>query len=144
MFMGTYNNSIDAKNRLIVPSKHREQLGGRCVITKGIDRCLYIYPMSEWDRQMEKLSALPESDPKVRAFIRHMCGDAAECEFDKQGRIIVPGELKEYTGLDKNLVTIGAMRRIEVWGKETWESPENDENKMDRKEIAETLAEYGV
>ena len=71
MFMGTYYNSIDAKNRMIVPSKHREQLGGRCVLTIGMDTCLYIYPMSEWEKQVEKMSQLPETDPNVRKFIRN-------------------------------------------------------------------------
>ena len=141
MFMGTYNNSIDTKNRMIVPSKHRDQLGGRCVLTKGMDKCLYIYSMAEWEKQMDKIEALPESDPKVRAFIRHFCANAVDCEFDKQGRIVIPGELKEYAGIDKELVTMGAMRKIEVWSKEVWDSPDN-ENKMDSEEFAESLAQY--
>ena len=141
MFMGTFNNSIDAKNRMIVPSKHRDQLGGRCVLTKGMDKCLYIYSMNEWDKQMDKIEALPESDPKVRAFIRHFCANAVDCEFDKQGRIVIPAELKEYAGIDKELVTMGAMRKIEVWSKEVWDAPDN-ENKMDSEEFAESLAHY--
>lgn len=141
MFMGTYNNSIDAKNRMIVPSKHRDRLGGRCVLTKGMDKCLYIYSMAEWEKQMDKIEALPESDPKVRSFIRHFCANAVECEFDKQGRIVIPAELKEYAGIDKELVTMGAMRKIEVWSKEVWDSPDN-ENKMDSEEFAESLAQY--
>ena len=141
MFMGTYNNSIDTKNRMIVPSKHRDQLGGRCVLTKGMDKCLYIYSMAEWEKQMDKIEALPESDPKVRAFIRHFCANAVDCEFDKQGRIVIPAELKEYAGIDKELVTMGAMRKIEVWSKEVWDSPDH-ENKMDSEEFAESLAQY--
>ena len=141
MFMGTFNNSIDAKNRMIVPSKHRDQLGGRCVLTKGMDKCLYIYSMGEWEKQMDKIEALPESDPKVRAFIRHFCANAVDCEFDKQGRIVIPAELKEYAGIDKELVTMGAMRKIEVWSKEVWDAPDN-ENKMDSEEFAESLAQY--
>ena len=73
MFMGTTHNSIDEKNRVIVPSKLRAELGVRCVLTKGLDTCLNIYTMTDWDRQMEKITRLPESDPKVRAFIRHFC-----------------------------------------------------------------------
>ncbi|MEE0741459.1 MAG: division/cell wall cluster transcriptional repressor MraZ [Emergencia sp.] len=139
--MGTFNNSIDAKNRMIVPSKHRDQLGGRCVLTRGLDQCLYIYSMAEWEKQMEKIEALPESDPKVRAFIRHFCANAVDCEFDKQGRIVIPAELKEYAGIDKELVTMGAMRKIEVWSREVWDAPDN-ENKMDSEEFADSLAEY--
>ena len=84
MFMGTVYNSIDEKNRMIVPSKMRAGLGERCVLTKGLDKCLYIYTTQSWQSQMEKIAKLPESDPKVRMFIRHFCANAAECEFDKQ------------------------------------------------------------
>ncbi|MGF6375300.1 MraZ protein [Clostridiales Family XIII bacterium PM5-7] len=141
MFMGTYNNSIDAKNRMIVPSKHRDQLGGKCVLTKGLDTCLNIYSMSDWEGQMEKIAMLPESDPKIRAFIRHFCGNAVECEFDKQGRIVIPAELKDYAKIDKDMVTMGAMKKIEIWSKEIWDAPDN-ENKMDSEEFADSLAQY--
>jgi len=141
MFMGTYYNSIDAKNRVIVPSKHRDQLGGRCVLTKGLDICLYIYSMEDWEKQMEKIAQLPESDPKIRAFIRHFCANATECEFDKQGRIIIPNELKEYARISKELVTMGTMKKIEIWSKEVWETPDN-EGKMDSEEFAGALEKY--
>ena len=141
MFMGTYYNSIDDKNRMIVPSKHRDQLGGKCVLTKGLDACLYIYSIPDWEKQMEKIEALPESDPKIRAFIRHFCANAVECDFDKQGRLVIPAELKEYAQIDKELVTMGAMKKIEIWSKSIWESPKND-NKMDTEEFADSLAQY--
>ena len=141
MFMGTYYNSIDAKNRMIVPSKHRDQLGGKCVITKGLDKCLYIYSLPDWEKQLEKIAVLPESDPKVRGYIRHVCANALECDFDKQGRIVIPAELREYAGIDKELVTMGAMKKIEVWGKEVWDAPDND-TKMDADEFAESLTQY--
>ncbi|MDD7216170.1 MAG: division/cell wall cluster transcriptional repressor MraZ [Anaerovoracaceae bacterium] len=141
MFMGTSYNSIDDKNRMIVPSKLRAGLGARCILTKGLDRCLYIYTSDDWDKQMEKISRLPESDPKVRAFIRHFCANAAECEFDKQGRIVIPQELKAYAGIEKDLVTMGAMSKIEVWSREVWDSPDN-ESKMENEDFAKALAEY--
>lgn len=141
MFMGTYYNSIDAKNRLIVPSKHRDQLGGKCVLTKGLDTCLYIYSTADWDKQMERIAELPESDPKIRAFIRHFCANATECEFDKQGRIIIPVELKSYAKITKELVTMGAMKKIEIWSKDIWETPDN-EGKMDTEEFASALEKY--
>lgn len=144
MFMGTYYNSIDAKNRMIVPSKHRDQLGGKCVLTKGWDKCLYIYPVAEWEKQMEKIENLPESDPKVRAYVRHFCANAVDLDFDKQGRIVIPPELKEYAAIDKELVTMGAMKKIEVWSKDVWEAPENDINKMDTETIANSLAHYNL
>ncbi|MEF9921487.1 MAG: division/cell wall cluster transcriptional repressor MraZ [Anaerovoracaceae bacterium] len=141
MFMGTYYNSIDLKNRVIVPSKHRDLLGGKCIVTKGLDMCLYIYSLDDWEKQMEKISVLPESDPKIRAFIRHFCANASECEIDKQGRITIPTELKEYANIDKDLVTMGAMKKIEIWSKEKWDAPDN-ENKMDTNEFADSLASY--
>lgn len=141
MFMGTTYNSIDEKNRMIVPAKLRAGLGNRCILTKGLDRCLYIYTAKDWDAQMEKISRLPESDPKVRAFIRHFCANAAECEFDKQGRIVIPPVLKGYARIEKELVTMGAMSKIEVWSKEVWDSPDN-ENRMETEDFANALAEY--
>ena len=142
MFMGTIYNSIDLKNRMIVPSRFRNELGRSCVLTRGLDRCLYIYTMEDWQKQMEKIDKLPESDPKVRAFIRHYLGNAAECEFDKQGRIVIPQELKSYAGVEKELVTIGARSKIEVWAREVWEDPLND-SKMETEGFGEALREYG-
>ena len=141
MFMGTTYNSIDEKNRMIVPSKLRAELGARCILTKGLDKCLYIYTTEDWTNQMDKMAKLPESDPKVRAFIRHFCANAAECEFDKQGRIVIPPVLKAYANIEKELVTMGAMSKIEVWSKDVWEAPEND-SKMETEDFANALAEY--
>lgn len=141
MLVGTVYNSIDDKCRMIVPSKMRGDLGTRCILTKGLDRCLYIYPMEEWERQMEKIGQLPKSDPKVRAFIRHYYGNACECEFDKQGRIGIPQELKAYAGIDKELVTMGAMDKIEIWSRESWDSPDND-CRMDQEDFSDALREY--
>ena len=141
MFMGTSNNSIDEKNRMIVPAKLSAELGARCILTKGLDQCLYIYTTEDWDKQMEKIARLPESDPKVRAFIRHFCANACECEFDKQGRIIIPQELKAYAGIEKDLVTMGAMSKIEIWSREVWNAPDND-SKMERADFAQALTEY--
>jgi MraZ protein len=141
MFMGTYYNSIDAKNRMIVPSKHRDGLGGRCVLTKGLDACLYIYTMSDWEEQQKKIAELPESDPEIRAFIRSFFGDATECEFDKQGRIVIPAPLIDYAKIKKNLVTVGAMKKIEIWSKELWEAPDK-EITLSTEELAGALEKY--
>ena len=139
MFMGTYYNSIDSKNRLIVPSKHRNRLAGKCVLTKGLDMCLYIYSMEEWGKLTDKISELPESDPKVRKYIRDHYANAVECEFDRQGRIVIPQQLIEYARIEKELVTMGAMKKIEIWSKEVWDSPKNDEKDED---FSEALARY--
>ena len=141
MFMGTTYNSIDEENRMIVPSRLRTELGNRCVVTRGLDTCLNIYTMTDWEKQMEKVAQLPESDPKVRAFIRHFCGNAVECELDKQGRIVIPQELKDYAQISRELVTLGAMSKIEVWSRSVWDAPENG-SKMDTAAFADALKEY--
>lgn len=142
MFMGKYNNSIDAKNRMIVPSKHRDQLGGRCILTKGMDNCLYIYPLGEWEKVIEKVSALPQTDKNVRKYIRDVFANAEECEIDKQGRILIPAELKKRVFIDKELVTMGAMSRIEIWSKEVWEDPDSYPCEEDDDFISQ-LTKYG-
>ncbi len=141
MFMGTTYNSIDEKNRFIVPARMRSELGARCVLTRGLDVCLYIYPMGDWQSQMEKAAALPESDPKVRAFIRHFFGNAVECELDKQGRIVIPQDLKGYAKINRELVTMGAMSKIEIWSREVWDAPDNA-GKLDTASFADALLEY--
>ncbi len=142
MFMGTYYNSIDAKNRMIVPSRHRDELGRSCVLTKGLDKCLYIYTISDWEAQVSKIEKLPESDPEVREFIRHLFSNAVECEFDKQGRIIIPPNLKEFAGIDQKLVTVGVMKKIEIWSKEIWEGPAEG-RLAETKEFHDSLSKYG-
>ena len=143
MLMGKFQNSIDAKSRMIVPAKFREQLGYKCVLTMGIDRCLYIYPMAEWEKFMNKLSALPMSDANARAFIRHFYANAVESEIDKQGRITLPADLREYANIDKELVTIGNLDKIEVWSKEEWDSKDNM-TQLSHAEVSQKMVEYGI
>lgn len=143
MLMGKYQNSIDEKGRMIVPAKYREELGGTCVLTRGIDSCLYIYPMAEWEKFMEKLSKLPTSDPNARAFVRHFYANAVECEIDKQGRIGIGQELREYAGLGKELVTVGILDKIEIWSKAKWE----ENSKMAEaspQDFVSKMSEYGI
>lgn len=143
MFIGTYNNSIDAKNRMIVPAKFREELGYKVVLTLGIDNCIYLYPMKEWEVFMEKLAKLPISDPKARNFARNFTGNAEECEVDRQGRITLPQNLREQTGMVKELTTIGCMNKIEIWSREEYKGA-GDQVQMDRGEIAKGMVEYGI
>ena len=139
MLMGKFQNSIDAKSRMIVPAKFREQLGYKCVLTMGIDRCLYIYPMAEWEKFMNKLSALPMSDANARAFIRHFYANAVESEIDKQGRITLPADLREYANIDKELVTIGNLDKLE----EEWDSKDNM-TQLSPAEVSQKMVEYGI
>ncbi|MBN7774254.1 division/cell wall cluster transcriptional repressor MraZ [Clostridium aminobutyricum] len=141
--MGKYQNSIDAKSRMIVPSKYRDELGCRCVLTRGIDTCLYIYPMQQWEKFMEKLSALPTTDPNARAFVRHFYANAIECDIDKQGRMVLPQDLREYAHIEKELVTVGLLDKIEIWGKEEWTAAESM-TELTPKDFATKMAEYGI
>lgn len=143
MLMGKYQNSIDVKCRMIVPSKYRDELGCRCVLTRGIDTCLYIYPVQQWEKFMEKLSALPTTDPNARAFVRHFYANAVECDIDKQGRMVLPQELREYAHIEKELVTVGLLDKIEIWGKEEWNAAESI-TELTPKDFATKMAEYGI
>ena len=141
MFMGEYSHTIDAKGRMIIPSKFREELGENFVLTKGLDGCLSIYPNEEWKNFEEKLKALPLNDKNARAFLRFFVASATMCELDKQGRILVPGTLREFAGLNKDVVLTGNLTRIEVWSKEKWLENSNYED-MDA--IAEGMQSMGI
>ena len=141
MFMGEYNHTIDAKGRLIIPSKFRELLGEEFVLTKGLDGCLSIYPMDEWKAFEEKLRALPLTNKNARTFTRFFVAGATNCELDKQGRILVPQTLREFAGLEKDVVLTGNLNRIEVWSKEKW-SENCDYDVMDS--IAEGMQDMGI
>lgn len=143
MFIGSYQNSIDAKYRMIVPSKYRDELGFKCIITKGIDKCLYVYPVSEWESFAEKLKALPKADAKARNFVRHFYGNAEECEIDRQGRVTLPPALRTYGEIEKELMTIGNGEKIEVWSREVFESSA-EIAALEGAAIAEGMEDYGI
>ena len=121
MFMGEYSHSIDEKGRLIIPSKFRFELGETFVLTRGLDGCLCIYPQAEWNTLESKLRELPLTNKNARKITRFLVSSAAACELDKQGRILVPVALREYAGLDKDVVVTGNIERIEIWDKARWE-----------------------
>ena len=129
MFMGEFSHTIDAKGRLIIPSKFREELGENFVLTKGLDGCLSLYPMEEWKIFEKKLEALPLTNKNARKFLRFFVAGATECELDKQGRILVPATLREFAGLEKDVVLTGNLNRVEVWSKAKW-SENNDYDDM--------------
>ncbi|HIU26023.1 MAG TPA: division/cell wall cluster transcriptional repressor MraZ [Candidatus Copromorpha excrementigallinarum] len=146
MFVGKFNNSIDSKSRMIVPAKFREGLGGKCIIAKALDKCLTIYPVDEWEKfAEEKLEILPAGNPQARKLKRHFYSSAAECDVDKQGRLTLPQELKEYAGIEKDLITVGSNKTIEIWSREYWTDeidPETEEV-MNASEVAESMEQYG-
>ncbi len=141
LFMGEYNHTLDTKGRVIVPAKFRELLGETFVVTKGLDGCLYVYPNSEWESYVEKLNALPMAKKESRTFKRFFMSGAAEVECDKQGRILLPNSLREFAGLEKDIVFIGVGNRAEIWSTAAWEDT-SDFNDVDS--IAESLDELGI
>ena len=122
MFFGEYEHSIDAKGRVIIPAKLRDALGEQFIITKGLDECLFVYPLDQWEAFQEKLQALPLNQPSARAFVRFFFSGATEAELDKQGRVMLPANLREYGSLEKEIVITGAGNRLEIWDKEKWET----------------------
>lgn len=141
MFMGEYKHNLDTKGRIIVPSKFRELLDEQFVITRGLDRCLFAYTQDEWNRIEEKLKQLPLTKKDARKFTRLFFSGATIAEVDKQGRINIPQNLREYAGLSKECTVIGVSSRIEIWDSSTWEDfyTESEENFED---IAEDLIDF--
>ena len=138
MFMGEFHHNIDEKGRLVIPNKFRLELGERFIITRGLEKCLYAYSMTEWNNIVSKLKQLPFTKKDARTFIRSFFSGAAECEFDRQGRINITSPLVGYAGLTKECVVIGANDRLEIWSEEGWNNffTENSEKLED---IAENL-----
>ena len=142
MFIGEYEHALDSKNRIIVPSKFREELGTKFILTKGLDGCLYAYPISEWATLEEKLKKLPLTSKNARAFVRFFFSGANEMETDKQGRTLIPQSLLEYAAVKKEIVSIGVSNRVEIWSKEKWEEYNN--SNIDFDDIAEQMSELGI
>jgi len=143
MFIGEYSHSIDPKKRLAIPSKFRADLKNKIVITRGLDKCLFIYPMKVWEELAGKLGSLPVGESSTRSFIRLMLAGAVDVEVDGQGRILIPDFLKSYAGLSKDVVIAGLYNRLEIWDEKKWEDyKKNAEKNTD--EIAEQLGKLGV
>ena len=141
MFMGEYNHSIDAKGRLIVPAKFRESLGDAFVVTQGLDGCLFVYPDEEWQAFEEKLKTLPMANKDARKFVRFFLAGAAQVELDKQGRILLPANLRNFAGLEKDCAFVGVGSRVEIWDKDRWEANTSYD---DMDEIADHMMELGL
>lgn len=143
MFMGEYQHNLDAKGRIIVPAKFRDGLGEKFVLTRGLDQCLFVYPLEEWKILENKLKQLPLTKKDARKFTRFFLSGASECEIDKQGRINIAAPLIEYAKLHKECVIIGVSNRIEIWSKEIWEEyfAQSEESFA---EIAENLMDFDI
>lgn len=142
MLIGEFEHSLDAKGRLIMPAKLRESIGDTFVVTKGLDGCLFAFSITEWTNFEEKLKSLPLSNKNSREFVRFFLSGATECEIDKQGRFLIPNNLREAAGLVKETVIIGVGTRIEIWDKQKW-TEYNNEN-MSVEDIAENMTMLGI
>jgi MraZ protein len=120
MFIGEFHHTLDDKGRLAIPVKFRAQLSGGAVVTRGLDRSLFLYPKEEWSKLAAKLAALPISQADTRAFARLMLAGAMEADIDKSGRIVIPEYLRGYAGIAKDVAVTGLYDRIEIWSEETW------------------------
>lgn len=143
MFIGEYSHSIDPKKRLALPSKFRKELGSKVVITRGLDKCLFVYPLKTWNEIAEKLGTLPMGESGTRSFVRLMLAGATDVEVDSQGRVLLPEYLKEYAGMDRNVTVAGLFNRLEIWDEEKWRAYKSS-SEENSDEIAEQLGKLGI
>lgn len=144
MLAGEYSHNIDPKGRLTIPSKFRKELGMGFVITKGMDGCLYIYPEAEWDQVADRLSEMSRTTNKVaRRFTRFMLAGACPGDIDKQGRVLLPKSLRDYAGLDKEVVLAGVLDRVEIWDRAKWEQNQS-QDELDIETLASEMEEMGL
>lgn len=120
VFMGEFQHTVDDKGRMIIPVKFRDGLGSSFVLTRGLDKCLFVYPMAEWETLEAKLKNLPMTRGDARSFVRFFFSGATECELDKQGRILIPATLRDYAELSRDCVVLGVSNRVEVWSESVW------------------------
>lgn len=143
MFLGEYKHNIDYKGRLSVPKKFRTKLSKGSVLTKGLDKCLFLYTSGGWGTLSKQIEKLPVTASDARAFGRYLFSGATEIEFDRLGRIFIPDYLKTYAGLRKEVVVVGVLQRIEIWDKSRWDRMRK-EVEAKGESIAEKLTESGI
>lgn len=144
MFIGEYRHSIDEKGRLAIPTKYRDRLIGGAVVTRGLDRCLFVYPRQAWEELAGRIAALPLSKANTRSFARFLLAGAMDVELDRQGRIVLPEYLRSFAGVQKSVVVAGLYNRMEVWDEEQWNRYRGNAEQGST-EVSEALAsELGV
>lgn len=143
MLIGEYKHNIDPKKRIAIPAKFRKEIGKKAVITRGLDQCLFVYTMTEWQKVAEKLSELPTGSADTRNFVRMVLSGATDVEIDALGRVLIPDYLKQFAGLKEKVVVAGVYRRLEIWDEENWNNyKQRIEKQTDM--LAEKLGELGV
>jgi MraZ protein len=141
MFLGEYAHTIDDKGRLTLPAKYRTELASGVVVTRGLDKCLFVFPMDEWKTLAEKVSALPITDVSAREFRRQLFSGADDVELDKQGRVLLPQYLREYAGLNGNVIVAGLNTHMEIWSPDAWNTIRAS---IDSADNAEQWAKLGI
>lgn len=147
MFLGRYHHTVDAKGRLSIPGKYRDVLarreGGGLVVTKDPDRCLVVLPLDEWKRLADKIKSIPGTVQVVKDYKRFVHGEAVDCTLDRQGRILIPPDLRQFAQLDRDVMLVGVDDHFEVWSLDRWES-KAEQMARDIDQIAGAIAGYGV
>jgi len=143
MLIGEYKYNLDSKGRLMLPAKFRNFFGLEVIVTRGIDKCLFVFSKEEWEKVVEKLLSLPISQANSRAFVRLMLSGAHQVEIDSQGRILIPEVLRRYADLKKKVVIVGLYSRLEIWDESVWEAYKR-ESEQQSQEISEKLSELGI
>ena len=143
MLIGQYNLTLDERGRITIPSKFRDSILGDFVLTKGLDNCVFLYPKHEWERITSKLKELPLSNKNARAFLRNFYSGAVTSSIDKQGRVLLPQNLRDHAEMGKELVIIGLDTRAEIWAQDKWEEFNSQEG-LSYEEQAQTLDQLGI
>lgn len=143
MFMGEHQHAVDGKGRLIMPVKFREDLGESFIVTRGLENCLFVYPLPEWHLLTEKLKALSFTRADARAFMRLFFAGAVNCELDRQGRILLPNSLREHAKLIKDVMVIGVSSRVEIWSREVWDEY-SQQIGLSYEDIAEKINDFAL
>ena len=143
MLIGEYQHTLDPKRRLAIPAKLRKELGGQAILTRGLNNCLFVYPIQQWHKLTEKLSQLPMGQADTRSFLRLLFSGAVEVEFDQLGRILIPDYLKIYAGLSQRAAIVGVHDRLEIWDEARWSNYKTEVEK-NTDMLAEKLGELGL
>ena len=143
MLIGEFHHTLDSKKRVSLPAKFRKELGKKAVITRGLDTCLFVYPLKEWEKVAENLAGLPTGQSSTRSFVRLFLSGAYESDFDALGRILIPDYLKEYAGLKEKVAIAGVYKRLEIWDEARWENYKTEIEKQTDM-LAEKLGEIGA
>jgi MraZ protein len=141
MFMGEYRHNLDAKGRIIIPSRFREELGRIIILTRGLDGCIFVYTRDQWQSLLENLARLPSTKKEARQYVHFLTAKAAECEIDNQGRVLIPASLAEEVKIEKECVVLGINDHVEIWSKPLWDSY-YDAASASIEDVAESLTEF--